>query len=734
MPDISELLIEVKNTNNAVNEIQKVGKALKDTQKQANVIGKTLFAGWTFKKLIQGAKEFGDAWKDTVVTFKNFDTIFGKFNASAQAGVKQLIEGFAQTEKSAKKLMSYIGSRLDFNLNSSEISQISTEFAKLSHEIAQTYNLDPSQVSQKLTNGLSGMTRGLKEFGMNIDTTSAHFKQLVQDMMISTGKTEEAAKAMVIYNEIMNKSKKFQGSFDAQAKTLSQAFDNISNTLTSGPFARAGEILSEIFVPILNKINKIFAIPWVSKIMGIVAALGLVLASVIAIEAAIGGLKAGILKVAASGGLSGAVAAVLVVLKSQIAAIFTGLIHYIVIGAGAVLTFLAGLPAAAVAAIIAVLATAAVLLINKITTGEWFNFSGMLKAVTLSFLDLADGIKNWLGDLAEKVINWWNDKGFKTNAQIIKELRDKIDKNIQEAEDMTFQTNEAYKKFLDSLRDRSIPEQAEDARHRLNVAAKKYQRLSEAVENGKKYLDRITDIHQYEREAEDFKKLTHDREAARKAYEEAYRAYEAARKAEEEYWKDLDEKTRAANEQKRKTALKLSQLKFGDFTWYQDAMRKIQDGLNKTLPQDRIKDIEKRIEEFKKTFEHMTPEEQNKAYKELSRLELQKYTLEMEMLNNEKEAIQKTNEMVLNYLDKALQWKPSGVEGISANTMEGYKFMTSSFGSVTDIGNVLKDNNRQQIDLQKKANDIATTTKSIINDIKNKIDNLDLSDLVTIHN
>lgn len=106
----------------------------------------------------------------------------------------------------------------------------------------------------------------------------------------------------------------------------------------------------------------------------------------------------------------------------------------------------------------------------------------------------------------------------------------------------------------------------------------------------------------------------------------------------------------------------------------------------------------------------------------------------MEMLNNEKEAIQKTNEMVLEYLDKALQWKPTGVEGISANTMEGYKFMTSSFGSVTDIGNVLKDNNKQQIDLQKKANDIATATKSIIGDIKNKIDNLDLTDLVTIHN
>ena len=104
------------------------------------------------------------------------------------------------------------------------------------------------------------------------------------------------------------------------------------------------------------------------------------------------------------------------------------------------------------------------------------------------------------------------------------------------------------------------------------------------------------------------------------------------------------------------------------------------------------------------------------------------------MLNNEREAIKKTNDMVLEYLDKALEWKPQGVNAIDLNTQEGYKYMTSSFSSIGNIGSILQDTNKQEIELQKKANEIATETKNTINDIKQKISDLTTTSNITVVN
>lgn len=747
MADVSELLIEVKNINGTLNDIDKVGKKLKETQQQAAAFGKTLFAGWTFTKLIQGAKEFGDAWSDTLTTFRNFKVVFGSFNNIAEQGVKQLVNGFAETEKSARKLLATIGSRIDFNLDTKEISQMSSDLAKLSKDIGAFYNVDASQVSQKLTNALSGMTKGLRQFGISIDTSSPRFKELVKQMMISTGKTEAAAKALVIYNEVLKKSQKFKGSFETQAKTLSQAFNNISQSLNSGPFAKAGEVLSAIFVPILEKINDLINIPWVSTIMGIVAALGLVLASVLAIEAATKGIKAGIIKGAAGSGISAAIfgflGGLLASLKTYIVTFLIGFGKVLLGAATAVIGAIAALPSAVIAAIIAVIAAAGLLLVNKLTTGQWFNFSGMVDAVV-----------KWFKDVVEKIINFFKGKGFKTNEVLDKEFTDKMKSLMDEADEATRETNEAMKHFYNNFNKTPI-DQAKDAKKRLDEATKRYDALTKAYQLTKKlqqqqaqqqaqleaeyaktkdkraeeYLQATKKSRQ--RLAEHLKKLAADRDAAAKALQEAETqnrtAQEAAKtyaKAQQEQAKRNAETAKKLAEEKRKAALAIDQNKFADFTWYQDAMRKIQDGLGQTMPKDKIKDIEARINEFKKTFTHMTPDEQKNAYKELGRMQLEKFQAEMDMINKEREAIQKTHQIIQDYIKQAMEWKPRGVEGITASSAQGYKFMTSGFGNLASLAPVLQNTQNQQADLQRRANDIATATKKSIDDIKNKINQM----------
>lgn len=438
----------------------------------------------------------------------------------------------------------------------------------------------------------------------------------------------------------------------------------------------------------------------------------------------------GLITTAAAGtGISAAFSGLLLKIGVMFKGIFIAIAKAIMVGVGAIVAFIGGLPTAAIAAIIAVLAAAATLLVNKLTTGEWFNFSGMVDAVI-----------GWFKSLSEKIINWFKGEGFKDNKQkqeeLVKSLKDRIAK-----------VNEILKKTDDEI-DAWAKEQADAAKAPLQRArenmADAQKRREQAADDFKKWEKTYNDwAAKLKSEAQLGVPPKEVQDAYQKAAEQRNAAWKRFKKADEDYKKAKEEEKKLAEEEakiakeaaeaaaklkeeKRKAILALASTKFGDFNWYQDAMKKIQDSLGTSLSKDKIKDLDDRINEFKKVFNglSLTPEEARTKYKELSNLELQKFQAEMDALNKEREFIKTTNEVIKDYLQKAMEWTAQGVEGIQVNTAEGYKFMTSGLSNLSSLGPVMKDTQSQQIDLQKKANDIASKTKSSIDDIKRKIDAL----------
>jgi len=81
--------------------------------------------------------------------------------------------------------------------------------------------------------------------------------------------------------------------------------------------------------------------------------------------------------------------------------------------------------------------------------------------------------------------------------------------------------------------------------------------------------------------------------------------------------------------------------------------------------------------------------------------------------------------MIKNYVDQALQWKAQGVEGIQAGTAEGYKFITSGFSNLANLGPILKEQESSQKSLQEKANSLAEKSTKLLEGIKTKIDSID---------
>jgi len=202
MPDFSELIFQVKNKQ-AISNIDEVNKSLIKTEKSATNLFKTLAAGWSLTKITQGINFLTNKFRDLQIATNNYAAIFGNFNRTAEQGLNNLINNFNETEVSAKRLLALIGSRIDFDFGANEIGQISADIGRLSRELSTFFGMNIDQVALKLTNALSGQTRGLRELGISIDTTSPKFKALIQNLQDSKGYSEEAAKAYAVYSQIL---------------------------------------------------------------------------------------------------------------------------------------------------------------------------------------------------------------------------------------------------------------------------------------------------------------------------------------------------------------------------------------------------------------------------------------------------------------------------------------------------------------------------------------------------
>lgn len=267
--DISELLIQVKNANTTVSDIRRINGELNKTATAAENAGKALLTAFTFTKATQYIKSFADELRKTTVVLRSFDSLFGHFNKVANNGVKQLQENFSLTERSAKSLVSIIGSRMNFDLPQKQLAEMSVGLADLTKKISIFYGVSSEEVSRKLTNSLYGMTRGLREYGIAIDVTSPKFKKMVENIQMTTGETEEAAKALAIYTAILKDGSKFNDYTVKNIGSLSDSIESLIDLFKSDIFPKVGAALSSVLTPLLNLMNTLFSnkvVQWLTSI------------------------------------------------------------------------------------------------------------------------------------------------------------------------------------------------------------------------------------------------------------------------------------------------------------------------------------------------------------------------------------------------------------------------------------------------------------------------------------
>lgn len=291
MPDISEVIFEVKNKQ-AIADINKMKKSLDSTTKSAQGLVSILLQGWSASKLLQTVQSVAQKFEDVKVTASTFKKVFKDSMDSANSGVKNLIENFNETERSAQKLLNTIGGRLsNLGLNPQELSQYSNELARVAQELtAAGLGSGLQQNAKKLSQGLMGEVGGLKDLGILINTTSEQFKNQVQTLKQSKGLSEELARAQVVYGEVLKQTAQYSGTFAQKSGDLNQALGDVKNTLDSGLFAKMGENLSKVLTPLLQMVNSFLSLPVVQDFGALIGTIGAITIPILLIKNALSGI------------------------------------------------------------------------------------------------------------------------------------------------------------------------------------------------------------------------------------------------------------------------------------------------------------------------------------------------------------------------------------------------------------------------------------------------------------
>lgn len=254
MTDIANLGLNVQG-NAAVSQLNKVEQQLTNTAKASKglvdslkQIGLTLGLG----KLIKESLRLDNDLRSVQARFK---AIFGSTNIS---GLNELSNQFNLTRMSAMSVLTTLGKySTALGNTSAQTAKFASEIGMAAAAIGSAFSIDNvNEVAEKLGAATLGRTRGLQEYGIAIDTTSASFKKLVDEIQATTGATEAQAKQMAIAKEIMEQTKRIAGEagndiFDAWNQ-LNKLWNNIKEVMSI-----IGKILSVTVGPVVAGINAI---------------------------------------------------------------------------------------------------------------------------------------------------------------------------------------------------------------------------------------------------------------------------------------------------------------------------------------------------------------------------------------------------------------------------------------------------------------------------------------------
>lgn len=244
----------------SLNNFSKASKKAKaDSFSLASAIGKVYATYWLLFRAFRKIKEAMDISSQLTEVQNVVNTTFGEYSHLLDEISKTSITEFGISELSVKKTASNfqaMGTAMGFTRG--KMADMSIELTKLSADMASFYNVSQEEVAEDLQSVFTGMTRPLRQYGL--DLTEATLKEwaLANGMNANIKSMSQAEKTMLRYQYVMANTGAAQGDF---ART-SMTWANQTRILVEN-FKALGSVLGgtfiNVFKPLVVALNEAMA-------------------------------------------------------------------------------------------------------------------------------------------------------------------------------------------------------------------------------------------------------------------------------------------------------------------------------------------------------------------------------------------------------------------------------------------------------------------------------------------
>jgi hypothetical protein len=246
--EASQALGEFDKVNGKMGETatrsQKVGAALKSAAVPATI---------ALGAIAVGAKKAIDAASDLEKQVQKTTGVFGPSSDAIVKWSEGLAKSFGLSSSEALDMANRFGN-LFVNLGYSQKAAggMSEQLTELASDMASFNHVPVEQTMSALQSGLAGATRGLKKYGIVIDSTALKTEAMKEGLYSGKGALDAHAKAAASLTLIMRQTANAQGDFAkhstdaANAQATEQAqMQNVTETLGTGllPYYKALEEL-----------------------------------------------------------------------------------------------------------------------------------------------------------------------------------------------------------------------------------------------------------------------------------------------------------------------------------------------------------------------------------------------------------------------------------------------------------------------------------------------------------
>lgn len=203
----------------ALGEFDKVNQKMGDTATRSQKVGSALKsaavpATIALGAIAVGAKKAIDAASDLEKQVQKTSAVFGPSADSIVKWSEDLAKSFGLSSGEALSMAGKFGNLFtNLGYGQKQAAGMSEQMVQLASDLASFNNVPVDQTMAALQSGLSGATRGLKKYGIVIDSTALKNEAMRQGLYSGKGALDAHAKAAATMTLILQQTSNAQGDF-----------------------------------------------------------------------------------------------------------------------------------------------------------------------------------------------------------------------------------------------------------------------------------------------------------------------------------------------------------------------------------------------------------------------------------------------------------------------------------------------------------------------------------------